>query len=195
MFYLFPRIVKPEVCNEIVKDHLSQDLEPAKVLGYNPNSSRDDPSIRKTSVYFVPTDKDDKVNALAWHFLKEANKKMFNYDLTYFQSIQFAEYKNGDFYDWHIDSYYQDEPNKTRKLSLSLMLTDPDNFEGGEFQFFNGGRPFAEQGDETGEQVKKDLKAQGTIVVFDSRDFHRVCPVTDGVRYSIVCWATGAAFK
>ena len=41
-------------------------------------------------------------------FLKEANKQMFNYDLTYFQPIQFAEYKDGGFYDWHIDTYYQD---------------------------------------------------------------------------------------
>ena len=195
MFYIFPRIVKPEVCDKIVKDCLAENLESAKVFGRSPNSSRDDPSIRKTSVYFVPTDRDNKANELAWYFLKEANKQMFNYDLTYFQSIQFAAYKNGDFYDWHIDSYYQDEPNKTRKLSLSFMLTDPDDFEGGEFQFFNGGRPFQENGDATGEQIEKDLKAKGSIVVFDSRDFHRVCPVTDGVRYSIVCWATGAAFK
>ena len=195
MFYLFPRIVKPEVCDVIVKDCLSKDLKSAMVLDSDHSSSRDDPSVRKTSVYFVPPDKNSKANELAWYFLKEANKQMFNYDLTYFQPIQFAEYKDGGFYDWHIDTYYQDEPNKTRKLSLSLMLTDPNAFEGGEFQFFNGGRPFTEKGDETGEQIKNDLKAQGSIVVFDSRDFHRVTPVTNGTRHSVVCWATGAAFK
>ena len=184
-------MVKPEVCNEIVKYHLSQDLEPAKV-GV---AMRDDPKIRKTSVYFVPTDRGNKANEIAWHFLKEANKQMFNYDLTYFQRIQFAEYKNGDFYDWHPDTYDEKEPNKMRKLSLSLMLTDPDTFEGGELQFYNGGRPIEEKGDATGEQIKKDLKTQGTIVVFDSRDFHRVTPVTKGVRHSVVCWATGAAFR
>ena len=195
MFYLFPRMIKPEVCNEIVKDCLSRDLKPAEVFDSNPSSSRDDPSIRKTSIYFVSTDKNNKANEIAWHFLKEANKQMFNYDLTYFQPVQFAEYKDGGFYDWHVDTHYQDEPNKTRKLSLSLMLTDPDTFEGGEFQFFNGGRPFIEQGDATGEQIKNDLKAQGTIVVFDSRDFHRVTPCVKGIRHSVVCWATGAAFK
>ena len=195
MFYIFPRIVKPEVCDKIVADCLSKDLESAKVFEHNLTSQRDDPSIRKTSIYFVPADRGNKSNELAWHFLKEANKRMFKYDLTYFQAIQFAEYKNGGFFDWHIDTYLQDEPNKTRKLSLSLMLTDPDTFEGGEFQFFNGDRPFTEQGDETGEKIKNDLKAQGTIVVFDSRDFHRVTPVTNGIRHSIVCWATGATFK
>ena len=197
MFFLFPRIIKPEVCDKIVADCLPKNLKPAKVFGHNAGSQRDDPNIRKTAVYFVPTEsRDNKANELAWYFLKEANRQMFNYDLTYFQSIQFAEYKNGDFYDWHIDSHYQAEPNKTRKLSLSLMLTNPDNFEGGELQFFSGGRPpFTEHGDETGEQTKKDIKAQGSIVVFDSRDFHRVTPVTNGVRHSIVCWATGATFK
>ena len=195
MFYIFPRIIKPEVCDAIVKDCLSRNLEPAKVFDYSPSFSRDDPSVRKTSVYFVSTDKNNKANEIAWHFLKEANKQMFNYDLTYFQPIQFAEYKNGGFYDWHIDTHHQDKPNKTRKLSLSLMLTDPDVFEGGEFQFFNGNRPYVEQGDPTGEQLKKDLKAQGTIVVFDARDYHRVTPVNRGTRHSVVCWATGANFK
>ena len=112
---------------------------------------------------------------------------MFKYDLIYFEPMQFAEYKDGGFFDWHVDTLYHGVPNKLRKLSLSLMLTDPDTFEGGEFQFFNGSRPL------TG--VKNDLKAKGSIVIFDSRDFHRVTPVTKGTRHAAVCWATGANFK
>jgi len=195
MFYLFPRIVKPDVCEEIIKDCMSRNLETAKVLSQDNSSIRDDPNIRKTSIYFVPTDQNNKANEIAWRFLKEANNKMFHYDLTYFQSIQFAEYKDGGHYDWHIDSYNQDQPNKTRKLSLSLVLSNPDNFEGGKLEFYNGGRPWEEKGDTTGEQIKIDLESQGTVVVFDSRDYHRVTPVTDGVRHSVVCWATGAAFR
>ena len=195
MFYLFPRIVKPDVCEEIIKDCMSRNLETAKVLSQDNSSIRDDPNIRKTSIYFVPTDQNNKANEIAWRFLKEANNKMFHYDLTYFQSIQFAEYKDGGHYDWHIDSYHQDELNKTRKLSLSLVLSNPDNFEGGKLEFYNGGRPWEEKGDATGEQIKIDLESQGTIVVFDSRDYHRVTPVTKGIRYSVVCWATGASFR
>ena len=193
MFYVFPKAIVPDVCEQIVQDCKKNILKKASIYGSD-KKGRDDPEIRKTSIHFIK-DKDNKINELAWHFLREANKIQFNYDLEYFQAIQFAEYKNGGFFDWHIDTYLQDEPNKTRKLSLSLMLTNPDNFEGGELQFFNGGRPFTEQGDETGEQIKNDLKAQGSIVVFYSRDFHRVTPVTNGIRHSIVCWATGATFK
>jgi len=188
MFYIFPKIIEPEVCNEIVKDCMSKDLELAAVG--NASSPRDDPKIRKTSVYFVPVDKNNNANKIAWGFLKEANKILFHYDLTYFQQIQFAKYSDGEFYDWHVDTYETNEPNKTRKLSMSLMLTDPNTFTGGEFQFYNGGRSF-----EDDEQMKKELKTQGTIVVFDSRDFHRVTPVTKGTRHSIVCWATGVPFK
>ena len=193
MLYVFPKIVKPEICETIINDLITQDLEPATVG--SDDFSRDDPRVRKTSVYFVPTDKNKKVNQIVWHYLKEANRAMFNYDLTYFQGLQFAQYQDGGFYDWHIDSYTTNEPNKTRKLSLSLILTDPNTFEGGELEFYNGGRPIEEQNDKTGKQIKKDLKSRGTIVVFDSRDWHRVKPVVKGIRHSIVCWATGADFK
>ena len=190
MFYIFSRIIKPEICNEIVKDCMSKNLELAAV-GSNGGSPRDDPRIRKTSVYFVPpSEKKNKANEIAWSCLKEANKRFFHYDLTYFQSIQFAKYSEGQFYDWHIDAYPEKEPNKTRKLSLSFILTDPNTYEGGELQFYNGGMLF-----DNDEQVKKDLKAQGTVVVFDSRDWHQVKPVINGTRHSIVCWATGSPFK
>ena len=193
MFYVFPKAVKPDVCNQIIKDCKQNLLEAALVL--NPEkSSRDDPSIRKTSIHFI-MNKDNKVNELTWNFLREANKLQFNYDLTYFQAIQFAEYKNGGFYGWHQDANGIDPNKEIRKLSLSLILSDPNTFEGGELQFYNGGRPMENMGKITGEQIKKDIAAQGTVVVFDSRDWHRVQPVTKGTRYSIVCWTVGPNFK
>ena len=193
MFYIFPRAVKPNICEQIVQDCKQNILETALVSNLD-QSSRDDPSIRKTSVHFIK-DKDNKVNGLAWHFLREANKLQFHYDLTYFQAIQFAEYKDGGFYGWHQDASGIEPNNETRKLSLSLILSDPNTFEGGELQFYNGGKHLEDMGDVTGEQIQNDIQAQGTVVVFDSRDWHRVQPVTKGVRYSIVCWTVGPNFK
>ena len=193
MFYVFPRAVKPNVCEQIVQDCKQNILEAALVLSPN-KSSRDDPGIRKTSLHFIK-DRDNKVNELAWNFLREANKLQFNYDLTYFQAIQFAEYKDGGFYGWHQDANGIDPNNEIRKLSLSLILSAPNTFEGGELQFYNGGRPMENMGKITGEQIKKDIAAQGTVVVFDSRDWHRVQPVTKGTRHSIVCWTVGPNFK
>ena len=194
MFYVFPRAIKPDVCEQIIKDCKQNILKKASVYNYNKTSTRDNPELRKTSVHFIK-DKDNKINELVWSFLREANKIQFNYDLEYFQSVQFAEYKEGDFFGWHQDQTGIDPSNEIRKLSLTLVLSNPDTFEGGELQFYNGGRPMEDMGEITGEQVTNDIKAQGTVVVFDSRDFHRVTPVVFGTRHSIVCWCVGQNFK
>ena len=194
MFYVFPRAVAPDTCEDIIKNCKENILEEAKVLNFD-KSSRDDPEVRKTSISFIK-DKDNEVNELAWYFLKEANRIQFNYDLEYFQTIQFAEYKDGGFYRWHQDQTSIEPSNEIRKLSLSLILSDPDTFEGGELQFYSGDRPMDDMGEITAEQVTNDIKAQGTVVVFDSRDWHRVWPpVTEGVRHSVVCWCVGPNFK
>lgn len=193
MFFVFPKAVKPDVCDQIVADCKQNILKDAEIHGPD-KKGRDDPSIRKTSVDFI-TDKDNKINELAWHFLREANKIQFNYDLTFFQAIQFAEYKDGGFYGWHQDASGIDPNNETRKLSLTLVLSDPNTFEGGELQFYSGGRPMEDMGEITAEQVQQDIQAQGSVICFDSRDFHRVTPVTKGIRHSVVCWTVGPNFK
>mgnify|MGYP003142644414 CR=1 FL=1 len=208
MFYVFPRAVRPDICDEIVNDCKQNVLENAKiwqdkqhtnrvrnsVVNFDKNSSRDDPSIRKTLVHFIHDEK-NKANEVAWHFLKKANRIQFRYDLDYFQPIQFAEYKDGGFFDWHQDSSGLDLSNEVRKLSLTLVLSDPDSFEGGEFQFYSGDRPVESMGKITAKQLKNDIRSQGTVIVFDSRDWHRVTPVTKGVRHALVCWTVGPNFR
>ena len=195
MFYVFPRVVKPDVCEQIVKDCKQNILKKALVRDHNFNKQgRDDPEVRKTSIHFIK-DKDNKINELAWHFLREANRRQFNYALEYFQATQFAEYKNGGFYGWHRDESGVNKSNEIRKLSLTLTLSNPDTFEGGELQFYNGDRPMEDMGETTGGQVVNDIKSQGSVICFDSRDWHRVTPVTKGVRHSIVCWTVGPNFK
>ena len=206
MFYVFPRAVRPDVCEQIVKECKQKTFEEAGVYSY-PNDTPyiakttrpeevwvDDPKIRKTKVTYI-TDRKNKINELVLSYLREANRIQFNYDLTFFQAIQFAEYKDGGFYGWHQDDNGIDKSNETRKLSLTLALSNPDTFEGGELQFFNGDRPMEDMGEITGEQVTKDIKTQGTVIVFDSRDWHRVTPVVNGIRHSIVCWTVGPNFK
>ena len=194
MFYVFPKAVAPDVCKQIVQDSKKNILEKASVYNYDKTAFRDDPKIRKTSINFIK-DKDNKVNELAWHFLREANKLQFNYNLSYFQVVQFAEYKDGGFYNWHQDDSRINNSSEMRKLSLTLVLSDPNTFEGGELQFYNGEKPLQDMGAIKGEQVNKDIQAQGTVIVFDSMDWHRVTPVTKGIRHSVVCWTVGPNFK
>jgi len=186
-----PMAVAPDICKQIVKDCKQNILEQATL---SESITNDVASIRKTSINFI-TNEDNKINELAWHFLRKANESLFHYDLTFFQAIQFAEYKEDDFFEWHQDYGGISKSNEVRKLSLTLVLSDPDTFEGGELQFYNGGRPMKGMGEITGEQINKDIQSQGTAIVFDSRDWHRVTPVTKGVRHSIVCWTVGPNFK
>ena len=204
MFFIFPNIVKPEDCDEIIKDCKKNGLKKAlintndRLKPYNGAEFKDDPQVRKTSVCFIK-DKDNKINEFIWQFIREANAKQFNYDLDHFQPIQFAEYKGSEnyraFYDWHQDSDGLRKGGEVRKLSLSLPLSNPDTFEGGKLEFYNGGKPLPDMGEIKGEQVTKDINSQGTVIVFDSRDWHRVSPMISGVRHSIVCWTVGPNFK
>ena len=211
MFYVFPRAVPKKECKKLLKYCIKNTkFQEASVInkGFTDSDteellmaddrSRTDHNVRKTDVAFI-TDKDNMVNKIAWHFLREANKINFNYKLEYFQPVQFARYRNGGHYDWHQDASGQNSHGESRKLSLTFCLTDPNDYEGGELEFFGGNRQMEEMELPDGtkvsaEQIKQDIRDQGSVIVFDSRDYHRVTPCTKGTRYSIVCWTVGPNF-
>ena len=203
-FYIFPRAIPKDDCDKYLKYCLRNsnwedastiaqdytDVVPSDVEKFDEKSQKFDYGIRKTDVSFI-TDKDNMMNELVWGFIREANAQYFRYNLDYFQAIQFARYQNGGHYDWHQDtSGSPAEASETRKLSLTMSLTDHTTYDGGYLEFYNGEKPY--EHDE--HNVAKDVKDQGSVIVFDSRDWHRVTPVTKGVRYSIVCWTVGPHF-
>ena len=203
-FYIFPRAIPQKDCDKYLKYCLKNsnwedastiskgytDVTLSDVKEFDEKSQNFDYGIRKTDVSFI-TDKDNMMNELVWGFIREANAQYFHYNLDYFQAIQFARYQNGGHYDWHQDtSGSPAEASETRKLSLTMSLTDHTTYDGGYLEFYNGEKPY--EHDE--HNVAKDVKDQGSVIVFDSRDWHRVTPVTKGVRYSIVCWTVGPHF-
>lgn len=198
MFYVFPRAISKKECEKLLDYCIKNTkLKEASVLNKGESDADDvrtgrtDPSIRKTDVAFVEPDgnEDNRVNELAWDFLNEANTRQFNFKINSFQLVQFARYRDGGHYGWHRDvNESAISPNgEMRKLSLTLCLTDPKEYEGGELQFFNGERPEEQR-------IINDIQDQGSVIVFDSRDWHRVTPVTKGTRYSLVCWSVGPNF-
>jgi PKHD-type hydroxylase len=70
-----------------------------------------------------------------------------------------------------------------RKLSISIQLTNPDEYEGGELYLYQSDK---------GELMDK---TQGTLIMFPSYVLHEVMPVTKGTRNSLVTWVTGKQFK
>ena len=115
---------------------------------------------------------------ILYHFLV---KTFFNYDLTALEDLQFTIYNEGQFYKKHIDTLYSS--NQLRKLSFTIQLTDPSEYEGGDVLAHFSEEPVT---------LKKDL---GVMSLFPSNSLHEVTPITRGTRYSLVGWCTGPRFK
>lgn len=110
------------------------------------------------------------------------NAQFFNFDLLGFgEPLQLTNYDQSEngMYGWHQD--YGGEVS--RKLSLTVQLTHPSDYEGGDFEIFESAKP------------KQARKQRGLILAFPSFTVHQVTPVTRGSRQSLVAWISGAPFK
>ena len=130
-----------------------------------------------------------------WIFEKLARvvaraNRYYQFDLTGFtEDAQFTRYEDkGAFYDWHQDGL--EGELSMRKLSLVVQLTDPDEYEGGDLEFFS-----LSSDPELGAAWRDDLRLQGSVSVFPSFEHHRVTPMVRGSRHSLVCWVGGPPFR
>ena len=125
----------------------------------------------------------------------------WNFDWSFSESCQFTKYEKGQFYDWHCDSwdrpYIRENANdpshgKIRKLSVTVSLSDPKDYKGGELEF-----DFRNKDPDKKPHIRKctEILPKGCLVVFPSFVWHRVCPVKKGSRYSLVIWNLGWPFK
>ena len=134
-------------------------------------------------------------------YLHEANRLAnWNFEFDWIESLQFTKYSKNQFYNWHTDAfaetYKSSSPthnNKIRKLSFICQLSNPNKYKGGEVDFVI---PKMDKTKLTFSAYQlKEIIPQGSIVVFPSFVWHRVRPVTKGVRHSLVSWALGFPFK
>ncbi len=111
--------------------------------------------------------------------IEDVNKDAYGYHLCGFEALQIASYSEGDHYGWHMDLGMKD--NSTRKLGISIQLTAPEEYEGGDLEFYKGSALASRE--------------QGAAIYFPSFMYHRVTPVTRGSRKSLVGWVHGDAFR
>jgi PKHD-type hydroxylase len=173
-------VFSPEECNEIKRISLSKNkteslIGPDGIIDYK---------IRKNNVVWI----NEKDKELHWMYKKltdvatSLNEQFFKFDLVGFcEDIQFTEYQTpGDFYGEHIDKSYN---NVIRKLSLSVQLTDPKEYEGCDLLI------------RTNNKSNITRRNQGTIIAFPSYIMHQVTPLIKGTRHSLVAWIGGNNFK
>jgi PKHD-type hydroxylase len=179
MYYKWEGIINSAECDNIIVEYKDKECIDGKIGGEEGNKI--DLDVRCASIHWV--DKDVMLNRTVMSFMTEANEKFFRYNMVGAESIQFGTYKTGGKYDWHMDTV-NPLADTIRKLTTIVQLSNPDDYEGGVLQFFNGEK----------EPEKVDIMKQGSVIVFDSRDYHRLTPVTEGVRYSLTQWSQGDKF-
>ena len=130
-------------------------------------------------------------------FFEMANKNAgWNFKYDWCESVQYTKYGKNQHYGWHIDMpdkiYKKKDPNfnnKTRKLSCTLLLNDSSEYTGGKFQI-----DFRSHREKENIVQVQELVNEGDLLIFPSYLWHRVTPVTKGVRKSLVAWVIGPQF-
>jgi PKHD-type hydroxylase len=140
--------------------------------------------VRDSKVsWLYPVDGMDWVFRRVTDITLNLNERFFKFDLFGLnEGFQFTNYEapSGK-YGKHVDRAIN---SPVRKLSISIQLTNPEEYEGGELKLYDG----EEEG------IVMD-KAQGTLIIFPSYVLHEVIPITKGTRNSLVTWVTGKQFK
>jgi len=192
-FEIHPGVFTARQCDRIVALAESQELESARITdGTVLGDGVDDEAIRRSETTWITPDDDTW-----WIFEKlakvaERANRHYGFELTGFgEDLQYTVYRApGGFYTWHQDGL--DGPLATRKLSLVVQLSDPSDYVGGELQFFE---VYEEYEPEDLAAFTAAASARGSVVAFPAFELHRVLPVRDGVRRSLVSWVSGPRFR
>ena len=169
--------------NLFTKEECEKIIKIAKNKGLVKGTTNNNSDVRLSKICWLYSSDD-----LEWVFRKitdvvlNLNDRFFKFDIFGLnEGLQFTNYKApSDKYGKHIDRSLN---SIIRKLSLSIQLTDPKEYKGGELYLHE---------DDKGTLMKKE---QGTLILFPSYTLHEVTPITKGERNSLVSWVTGKQFQ
>jgi len=127
----------------------------------------------------------------------EANARLFQFDIQYVTDhLHYVIYptpnkpdktgntrKEGGYLDWHMDIGVG-EVNR-RKLATTVQLSDPNDYEGGDFQVWYGGS----------ERFITLPREKGDVLIMPTFYLHNITPITRGERRALVYWTGGEPFR
>jgi len=173
---VFKNIVPNELCDDILREFNDEEWQKTVVGG----GLRPDIRSAETVIISYPQviekniitrkDMDTKLFECAATAITKYNEKFPLARIQEDSGYELLRYKEGQFYTEHTDF------SKSRPRTVSCSFALNDDYEGGEWAFFNR------------EKVIKVPK--GAVVLFPSNFMypHEIMPVTKGIRYSIVTW-------
>ncbi len=167
-------LFSPQECERIVANGESRQLHAGQV-------SQERENYRSASAAWIRPDADT-----LWVYQRITTmiarlNAWYRYDLYGFlEPLHFVRYDTGGKFDWHLDC--GGDRTCTRKLSVSIQLSDPASYEG-------GGLEFCPQGE------LHRSRYHGAAIVFPATLAHRVTPIQRGVRRALVAWIHGPSFR
>lgn len=158
----------------------TQTVEDAKVANGKNNTE-----IRRSKIFWLPVVEETKpIYNKIGTLVTQLNQESYNYDITLLQSIQYTEYHGEDAGTYHNHLDWAPNTINTRKLSMSIQLSDDTEYEGGNLEIITSSKdPFIAS------------RMKGDAVIFPSFLLHGVTPVTSGVRKSLVIWVEGPEWR
>jgi PKHD-type hydroxylase len=194
-FYYFKKAVPIKTCEKILKAGHEKIAHQAVTEGKGFNRLK-----RKCKVAWI---NDEWIYEIINPFIHAANKQAgWNFHWDWNEDSQFTIYEKGHYYGWHSDRSektldiltkkgHKNYKGKTRKLSLTLQLTEKSEYEGGDFQVMWISH---DKKDFINIVTINDAKDVGTVIIFPSFTYHQVLPITRGKRESLVNWSLGNEF-
>ena len=218
-YYYFQSALSPRLCQDIIDYGKSHKPEMAITGGVerSDGNTKVNGSLKKSVIKNIQK---KRKSDIVWMndrwiykeihpYIREANRKAeWNFDWDWSESCQFTKYGVGQYYGWHCDSWeapykrdkledgtYPQDHGKIRKLSVTISLNDPDEYDGGNLEFDFRNQVDWERNKKKAIKACTEIRPRGSIIVFPSFCWHRVSPVTRGTRYSLVIWNLGYPFR
>jgi len=141
--------------------------------------------IRKVSVQPYSQRENPACYEQLYSYVEAANDAIWKFELDGFhpaEPLQYLRYSSGDHYDWHID---HDSQSSTRKLTCILQLSNYEDYDGGDLQFFP----------EVSHVSTALLGQVGTLIIFPVYVPHRITEIISGQREALVGWIHGPPFR
>lgn len=193
-YVIWPGLLDDASCDDILKKGL---LIPKVSAGVG-SDGRIDLEVRSAEVRTISYDTQvvdgnevtnfEPLFKMVERKMREANRNNFGFDIQYLGYTQLTSYyaERTGHYAFHHDVFWGHVPYQ-RKLSAVLQLSDPESYSGGDFEF--------ERYEVPSPPDQKVMRQRGSLVVFPSPLYHRVIPVTKGIRHSCTFWMEGPAWK
>jgi len=166
---------------DLIVEEGKNKLEQA-TIGYGGKGESINKDIRNAYVAGIDPKNFEWLYKLIEKEVAKQNLENYKFNLDKIEHLTYIEYHADDKTPGKYTKHTDGVIHKTRKLSFSLLLSDPSEYEGGDLLIWTV----------NGAEIMP--KKKGLIAFFPAYTEHEVTPVTKGVRKSLVGWIHGPHF-